>query len=192
MDIRTVNEEAMIGKMPLTFNNAPKNTSGLSGLFLNTEYCSPCNGSVTAWDFCYYINITHMSKLTIQAGVWRKSGEDYTLVNNSLIDLPIPDPRAQPGFQFICRHWVLSEECRGEPPFEVQKGDIVGMYVNDTSDENVVHVLGTPPNNASNAGTMRSREITDINEVSNSSLMPVSYSLYLVAVLGIVTVWCLL
>ena len=102
---------------------------------------------------------------------------NYTLVDDSLIDLPIPPP--QPGFQFVCRHWTLG--CR-EPTFDVQEGDIVGMYVNDTSDDNMVHILGMPPNNESSAGTMKSVDVTNINSVSN--LTSVSYSLYLEAVLG--------
>ena len=177
----TVNT-TMIGKMPTTFNNRPMNTSRLSGLFLNTEYGSPCNGNVTAWDFCYYINVTRTNTITIRAGVWRESSGYYTLVANSLIKLPIPDP--QPGFQFVCRHWTL-KECRDEPPFEVLEGDIVGMYVHDTSDENIVHVLGMPPDGESNSGTMKFMDITNINNVSNSSLKTVAYSLYLIAVLGI-------
>lgn len=175
----------MIGRMPTSFNNAPRDTSRLSGLFLNTNDRSPDSGNVTAWDFCYYISVTQPSMITIQAGVWRESSGYYTLVNNSLIDLPIPEP--QPGFQFVCRHWPLSE-CQDEPTFEVQEGDIVGMHVNDTSDNNMVHILGMPPDNETTAGTkkIRSMNITDINNVSNSTLESVGYSLYLVAVLGIV------
>lgn len=168
------------------FNSAPTNTSGLSGLFLNTENTSPCSGNVTAWDFCYYISVTHMSKITIQAGVWRDSGEGHlTLVNDSLIDLPIPDP--QPGFRFVCRHWAL-RECRNEPPFEVEEGDMVGMYVNDTSDENMVHILGIPPGSQESTernNTVKSMDITDIKNVPKSNLITVAYSLYLEAVLGI-------
>ena len=101
----------------------------------------------------------------------------YTLVDDSLIDLPIPPP--QPGFQFVCRHWALG--CR-EPTFDVQEGDIVGMYVNDTSDDNTVHILGMP--NEPSADTMKSANITNISSVSDSSLTPVPYSLYLEAVLS--------
>jgi hypothetical protein len=174
----------MIGKMPTTFNNGPMNTSRLSGLFLNTENWSPCDGNVTAWDFCYYINVTRMSNITIQAGVWRESSGSYTLVNDSLIDLPIPNP--EPGFQFVCRHWFL-DKCRDEPPFEVEVGDIVGMYVDDTSGSNMVHILGMPPSNEPNAGIMKSNDTSiDIENdiVSNSTLTQMDYSLYLVAVLG--------
>ena len=182
---QAMNNGDMIGRMPTTFNNPPEDTSGLSGLFLNTNDTSPCNGNVTAWDFCYYISVTQSSMITIQAGVWRESGEYYTLVNDSLIDLPIPDP--QQGFQFVCRHWPLSE-CQDEPTFEVEKGDIVGMYVNDTSDDNMVHILGMPSDNEITAGTKKigSMNITDINNVSNSALASVGYSLYLVAELGII------
>lgn len=172
----------MIGRMPTTFNNAPIDTSRLSGLFLNTNDSSPYSGNVIAWDFCYYISVTQSSMITIQAGVWRESDGYYTLVNDSLIDLPIPEP--QPGFQFVCRHWA---ECQA---FEVQEGDIVGMYVNDTSDDNMVHILGMPPDEETNVGTkkIRSMNITDVNIVSKSALESVGYSLYLVAVLGIYTV----
>jgi hypothetical protein len=167
----------MIGKMPTTFNNGPNDISGLSGLFLNTEYRSPCNGNVTAWDFCYYISATPMSNITIQAGVWRESGGSYTLVNDSLINLPIPDP--EEGFLFVYRHWVLDKS-----QFKVEVGDVVGMYVNDTSDNSTVHILGMHPN----GGIVKSMQtLTDINNVSNSILMPTDYSLYLVALLGIVT-----
>ena len=173
-----------IGKMPTTFNNRPNDTSRLSGLFLNTEYESPRDGNVTAWDFCYFIRVTPMTNITIQAGVWRENGGTYTLVKDSLIDLPISDPET--GFQFVCRHWVL-DICQGEPPFEVKKGDIVGMYVYDTSDDSMVHILGTRPAGKTDAGVMKSRDtITDIENdtVSNSTLSPMNYSLYLVAQLG--------
>ena len=176
----------VIGKMPTTFNNRPNDTSRLSGLFLNTKYGSPRDGNVTAWDFCYYIRVTPMTNITIQAGVWRESGGMYTLVNDSLIDLPIPEPET--GFQFVCRHWVL-DNCDGELQFAVEKGDVVGMYVYDTSDNSMVHILGTHPDKT-DAGIMKSTDtITDINNetVSNSTLSPVNYSLYLVAQLGIVT-----
>ncbi len=173
-------DKAVIGKMPTTFNNRPDNTSRLSGLFLNTEYRSLYDGNVTAWDFCYYINDTKMNNITIQAGVWRESSGNYTLVNDSLIDLPIPDPEL--GFQFVCRHWVLNES----QLFEVQMGDIVGMYVNDTSDSNMVHILGMPPSNEPNTGIMKLNTLIDIENdiVSNSILAPMDYSLYLVALLG--------
>ena len=178
----------VIGKMPATFNNRPTDTSRLSGLFLNTKNKSPYDGNVTAWDFCYYIGpgVTPMTNITIQAGVWRESGGMYTLVKDSLIGLPIPDPET--GFQFVCRHWVLNNS-DGELPFAVEKGDVVGMYVYDMSDNSMVHILGTHLGET-DAGIMKSMDtITDINNetVSNSKLSPVNYSLYLVAQLGIVT-----
>ena len=182
MDTCTV--DAVIGKMPTTFNNAPTNTSGLLGLFLNTNYASPYDGNVTAWDFCYYISVTQTNTTTIWAGVWRESGGYYTLVDDSLIGLPIPNP--QLGFQFVCRYWALNES----EAFEVQEGDIVGMYVDGTEDNNVVHILGMPANNEPNAGIIKSMDIVDIDNVSNSILTPANYTLYLVAILGRITIVC--
>lgn len=171
------NCNSTIGSMPTTFNNAPDNTSSLSGLFLNTKYSSSCNGTATAWNFCYYVSEFERQNISVQAGVWREENGSYKLVNGSLIDLPIPE--AEIGFQFVCRHWLLNST---NEFFDVQEGDIVGVYVNDTLDINDVHVMGV---HTSGNGLMKAGDITDVHsQVSSSELTQVNYSLYLVSRIG--------
>ena len=106
-------------------------------------------------------------------------------MNGSSIKLPIPEPAR--GFQFVCRRWSLNTSTLSdEMPFDVQEGDIVGMYVYDPSDDNTVHILGmsTP---GEDGGLLKANIVPDniTSPVLNSDLMDnVSYSLYLVAVIG--------
>lgn len=175
-------EDAVGGKPTTLYPSPPKN---LSGLFLNTHPDSraPCDGTVVAWDFCYYvlddmIPQHNNDSIRIQAGVWRQQdNSEYQFLNNSSIDLPIPRPTA--GFQFVCRHWSL---VTNNATFEVEEGDIVGVYVDGIK---MVHVLGSSTNDAQDNGIVRAVNIIDIKTpVSVSELDSTSYSLYLKAIMG--------
>ena len=175
--------ESAVGGKPATLDPSPPNN--LSGLFLNTHPDSraPCNGTVVAWDFCYHvlddtIPQGNNDSTRIQAGVWRQQNNlEYHFVNNSSIELPIPRPTA--GFQFVCQHWSLVTD---NDTFEVQEGDIVGVYVDGIR---MVHVLGSSTNDAQDNKIVRAVNITNIKmPVSVSELNSTSYSLYLKALMG--------
>ena len=176
--------KSTIGKIPATIDTAPieDTSSSLSGLFLNINDNSTCNGTVTAWDFCYYVINTpqqDQESTNIQAGVWRKQDGGYQLLNRSIIDLPIPNPER--GFQFVCRHWSLNPT---NETFTVQEGDTVGIYVTDTS---MVHniILGIPATDEQHNEIMKAGNITDIESpISFKQLNNTFYSLYLMAVIG--------
>ena len=165
---------------PTAYNAASRNLSGISGLFLNANDGSTCSGTVSAWEFCYYVNVMEadFELFKIQAGVWRKQEKEYYLVNNSLADLPIPHPDS--SLQFVCRHWSLNSS----EMFEVQKGDIVGMHVRNKS--NKIHLLGMVASNEQDGGTNIAVNITDITlPVSDSQISITSFSLYLMALIGV-------
>ena len=180
------NCEGAIGDKPATLDPSPLEYS--SGLFLNTHPDSraPCNGTVMAWDFCYHVlddNITLQQtneSIRIQAGVWREqNNSEYQFLSDSLIDLPIPPPAR--GFQFVCRHWSLVNSTH-DAKFEVQEGDIVGVYVDDVR---IVYVLGGSVDGAQDNRIMRAVNIADIKTpVSDLDLNSTSYSLYLKAIMG--------
>ena len=173
-----------IGKIPASYSFASLDTlSGISGLFLNTKYVSTCNGTVIGWDFCYYILLNFQQNETrelmnIQAGVWRKEGGEYHVENRSLIELPISNPRNV--FQFVCSRRILQDN----ETFEVQKGDIVGMFVNDFLSYHLLHSLGTSGLNEQHGG-IKTINISDITTpVLESQLHNSSHSLYLMAIIG--------
>ena len=169
-----------IGRRPTTYNEASRKLSGISGLFLNANEGSTCSGTVLAWEFCYYVNIqvADLELFKIQAGVWRKYEKDYYLVNNSLAELPIPDPDS--GVQFVCRYLSLNSS----DTFEVNEGDIVGMHVKNKS--NKIHLLGMVASNEQDSGVLKAINITEIMlPISGSQLSITSFSLYLMAVIGI-------
>lgn len=168
-----------IGTMPATFDVAFRNVSNFSGLYLNTNSTSACNGTVIAWNYCYYVNIqgTKQQSTKIQAGVWRQKIGQYQLVENSLADIPIPP--LDSGLRFVCREWYLDFN----KTFEVQEGDIVGLHAEDKS--LVIHFLGMPTSNEQDNGTWKAEHINNITSpVSVSKLITTPYSLYLMAVIG--------
>lgn len=176
-----VNCKGHVGKRPTTFDVASDSILNSSGLFLDTNHTSTCNGTVVAWEFCYYVNmqIMDMELLKIHAGVWRPQGMEYQLVDNSLTDLPISMPDS--GLQFVCRQWSVNS---GET-FDVTEGDIAGMYVKEESNKrNLVHILGMPISDEAVGGVMKVVNVTNITSVSYSQLDVTSYSLYLMAVIG--------
>lgn len=174
----------VIGSGPTSQSFAPQDTytlSGISGLFLNTRNEATCNGTVTAWYFCYYINFPqNQTVLPIRVGVWRKEGDKYHEVNTTMIELSIPNQDTA-GFQFACQYHNLQYD----QTFEVLKGDIVGTCVQDLN-EDLVPVLGTCGMTESYCGVIRTNisncSITsaDIMESDNSP-----HSLYLMAMIGL-------
>lgn len=119
----------------------------------------------------------------IQAGVWRRQGTGYQLLNNSLADIPIP--LLDSGLQFVCREWYLDID----KTFQVQKGDIVGLHAENKS--LVIHFLGMPTSNEQDNGTWEVKRIADATSpvlANDSELIDTNYSLYLMAVIGIETV----
>jgi hypothetical protein len=174
------NCEGAIGGKLAAVDPSPPKALNVSGLFLNTHPDSraPCDGRVVGWGLCYYIDDTQQqdNDLTIiKAGVWRQqNSSEYQLLNNSLVELQIPEPAS--GVQFVCQHWRLINNTA----FGIKKGDIVGVYVDG---KGVVHVLGNSTNDAQDNEIMSAVDITG-NETSVSELNSTSYSLYLKAMLG--------
>lgn len=174
-----------IGSRPTSYSFAPQDTrtfNGVSGLFLNTRNKASCNGIVIAWDFCYYINFQQNTDtdvmLSFQAGVWKKKGGKYHMVNSTTIESSIPIQ--EKGFQFACQYQPLQEN----ETFAVQEGDIVGTHVKDL-DENLVPVLGTCGVTEPCCGLI----IIDISNITSpifeSDFYDSSHSLYLMAIIGL-------
>lgn len=177
--LRDITCVGSIGRIPTTFDVAFKSISNFSGLYLNTNSMSTCNGTVIAWNYCYYVNIqgTNRQLTKIQAGVWRRQEMGYyQLVTNSLTDIPIPP--LDGGLQFVCREWYLNFD----KTFEVQEGDIVGLHAEKSG---VIHFLGISTSNEQDNGTQKAEHITDTTSpVSPSELIVTPYALYLMAVIG--------
>lgn len=158
--------------MPTTFNSPAENPSMLSGLYLNMNYSFNCIGDVIAWRMCYYFNSRAQNSTQVKAGIWRpRENDEFELVNDSVIELSIPN--LVDGTQFLCRRWDLNSTIK------VREGDIVGLYVKDTSS---IHMFEA---NNLHDGIMRVENTTDIySNVSKSSLESARFSLYLEAVTG--------
>ena len=173
----------VIGSGPTSQSFAPQDTytlSGISGLFLNTRNEATCNGIVTAWYFCYYINFpqNRTVSMPIQVGVWRKEGDKYHIVNTTMIELPIPNQDTD-GFQFACQY----QDLQYDQTFEVLKGDIVGTCVEDLN-EDLVPVLGTCGMTEPCCGVIRTSISNIISaDITESDTSP--HSLYLMAIIGL-------
>ena len=94
--------------------------------------------------------------------------------------MSLPTPILDSSSQFICREWTLNSF----QMFEVQDGDIVGIYVNDTSSVSAVHILGMTGQDATTEH-VGAENVTDITStVTDDQLNTAPYSLYLMAVIG--------
>lgn len=175
--------EGAIGGNPAVLVLDPSPPENLSGLFLNTHPDSraPCDGRVMAWDFCYYVIDDAPQQdnkaTTIQAGIWRQNNSEYQLLVNSMVQLPILEPAS--GVLFVCQHWSLINETH-DARFKIEKGDIVGVYMDGIR---VVNVLGSSTSDANDNAIMSTVDIMDI-KTPVSALNSTSYSLYLKALLG--------
>ena len=163
--------------MPTTFNSPPLSVVP-AGLYLNTDYRFNCNGSLTAWNLCYYLT-DRQSPTQIKTGIWRRreNGELFELVNESTTTLNITNPGD--GTKFLCRRWNLNESWF----VNVQEGDIIGVYIEDTLS---IHLFESNPNsNSNNREIMKVDNANDIlSNVSSSMMRGVPYFLYVEAVIG--------
>lgn len=171
--------EGSIGKIPPTVDVVL--ASSFSGLLLNMNYPSPCNGRVIAWNYCYYVNVQAVNQestqITVQAGVWREQGMGYELLDESLTDLHIPQPDR--SLQFVCREWYLDFD----RTFQVQEGDIVGLYMKEESHK--IHFSKIPASSEQLNATLKVEDITQLRStIMNSQLSNTAYSFYLMAVIG--------
>ena len=116
--------------------------------------------------------------LSIQAEVWRKKGNEYHIVNSTMIELSIPN--REKGFQFACQYQPLQEN----ETFAVQEEDIVGTYVKDL-DENLIPVLGTCEVTEPCCGLIRTDILNTSSPILESSFNNSSHSLYLMAIMGL-------
>lgn len=158
--------------MPTTFNSPARNTSMLSGLYLNTKYSFNCDGIIIAWRMCYYFSNGGQNSTQVKAGIWRpRRNNEFELVDNSVIELSIP--YLLDGTRFLCRNWDVNDTV------EVKEGDIVGLYVEDTSSIHMFEANNQP------VGIMEVENKMDIySNISRFDLKPASFSLYLEAVTG--------
>lgn len=178
-----------IGSRPTSYSFAPQDTctfDGISGLFLNTRNKASCNGIVIAWDFCYYVNFQQNTDtesdvmLNIRAGVWRKMGEEYHMVNCNSTTIELSIPHQEKGFLFACQYQPLEEN----ETFAVQEGDIVGTHVKDL-DENLVPVLGTCGVTEPSCGLIRTNISNITSPILESAFYDSSHCLYLMAIIGL-------
>ena len=170
-----------IGDIPLTFNRASRYAPGFSGVYLNLDYDSTCNGTVIAWEYCYYYNDMHEDNVEpaeVKVGVWRANGTEYQLVDGSVMTLPTPT--LDGGLQFACREWMLNSS----QAFQVQEGDIVGIHVNDGSATSIVHILGMTEQNSTTEHVRAENVTDDMTSIANDQLSESQYSLYLMATIG--------
>lgn len=86
---------------------------------------------------------------------------------------------SESAFQFVCQYQILPDDER----FDVQGGDVVGLYVEDVLGEILIPALGVPGPCGDIIKTDNVSNIT--SPVWESDLFSVSYSLYLMAIIGL-------
>ena len=110
------------GRLPTAFR-APAHL--VNGQVLNLEDRITCNGTVTAWSVCYYIN--GVEETEINVGIWRENSDSgiFELVKNCTL----PVPSINPSFEFVCQQWNLPlEECFN---LSVIVDDVIGIHLTE-------------------------------------------------------------
>lgn len=167
-------QQATFGKRPPTYANAPSSSS-VYGLFLNPNYSSSCNGTVTAWRFCYFLPSEGLdTNNLINVSVWRphrveNNRTEYEKVTGSNGPIVIQPRDGTYSTEFVCQTWNLTNNS-----FSVMEGDIVGAYF---SDNVTVHILGSVDGISVLHGDSVNETVSNLDSVEN-------YGLYLEAVLG--------
>ncbi len=108
--------------------------SGQKGLFLNFENRAPCNGTVTAYNYCYYD--TKGEAVATVFMVYRQNRDHYTLVDGSWHSVN------------KTQNQLLQADlsCEDEPlekmqQFQVEENDIIAACIVDTSNTKRLRVL---------------------------------------------------
>ena len=103
----------------------------------DNQHTIPCEGNVTAWEFCYKIGEKNES---FNASIWKVTGNTFVQVNSTNITFT---PTSNNSEVFSCQIFNLSDTDQ----FTAPAGSVVGLY--------------------SNTGRMRSQLLYTINITSN-------------------------
>jgi len=83
--------------------------SSLRGLFLDLQNPAPCNGTVTAWNYCFYrIESASDINYIVDFVVYRRIGSNYQLVESRTVDMSGPQ-LARLNSDFMCDTISLQE-----------------------------------------------------------------------------------
>jgi len=101
--------------------------SSAKGLFLDLQNPAPCNGTVTAWNYCFY-RIESASDLNylVDFVVYRRRGSNYLLVESTTVDMSGRQLAAL-NSDFMCDTISLQESEK----FEIREADVLGACLND-------------------------------------------------------------
>jgi len=112
------------------FGNTDRMERGLSsarGLFLDLQNPAPCNGTVTAWNYCFYrIESASDINYIVDFVVYRRMGSNYQLVESRTVDMSGPQLAAL-NSDFMCDTISLQES----EMFEIREADVLGACLND-------------------------------------------------------------
>ena len=98
------------------------------GQYLDFGHPAPCDGSLTAWHFCYYAADIDQFRdnYIVEFRVWRTvDGNSFNRIHTDRLTLAIAPPSN--GQTLICETATLS------PPLDVLTNDILGVYVFTTN-----------------------------------------------------------
>jgi len=103
--------------------------SSAKGLFLDMQNPAPCNGTVTAWNYCFYrIESASDINYIVDFVVYRRRGNGvmYDLVESMTVDMSggqLEDLNSH----FTCDTISLQES----EMFEIREADVLGACLND-------------------------------------------------------------
>ncbi len=177
-------EVCTVGKKPPAFGDGWSTTKGL---FLNIHNPITCNGTVTLWKFCYYIDPdvspTDKAHVELYFGLWQRKNESnkdvYRHINGSQWN---PSTSVlDSSFDFICERWSLSEGQQFD--VDLDGGVVVGVYIPTGELTHRVHVVGM--SNSSTVWLYTGNETELDQDLDAASLSKVDgYGLYLEAEIG--------
>ena len=101
--------------------------SSAKGLFLDLQNPAPCNGTVTAWNYCFYrIESASDINYIVDFVVYQRMGSNYQLVENRTVDMSGRQLRDL-NSDFTCDMISLQES----EMFEIREADVLGACLND-------------------------------------------------------------
>jgi len=115
-----------------------RGSSSAKGLFLDLQNPAPCNGTVTAWNYCFY-RLESASDLNylVDFVVYRRMGSNYQLVESRTVDMSGPQ-LARLNSDFMCDTISLQQS----EMFEIREADVLGACLNDEgNDQKMLDIL---------------------------------------------------
>ena len=146
--------------------------SSNTGVYLNLESPAQCNGTVTAYHYCYY-DINDEETVSVTLLVYRREGDTYRLVEGSLHLIQKGQSQLIEG-EFACDMEPLEES----EQFQVQEGDIIAACIPNVrpldilAEEAVEHTVYTFNSNTDSCspGVLTPHAENDLVNVTGSAL----------------------